>query len=160
MLDAMEQASWLQMASTLSEDSAPSASLDNLKAQAVPTRPGAPPERLAGLPWPQQPASGRPKAQGLPLSTTTTRQAAAAKGVRCLRIDGATPASERQALVQTFQAIKPGTPAVFALSILAAGQGLTLTAAHTVVFGELRWVPGELLQAEARQLVERVLHPV
>jgi SWI/SNF-related matrix-associated actin-dependent regulator 1 of chromatin subfamily A len=96
----------------------------------------------------------------LPLSTTTTRQAAAAKGVRCLRIDGATPASERQALVQTFQAIKPGTPAIFALSILAAGQGLTLTAAHTVVFGELRWVPGELLQAEARQLVERVLHPV
>ena len=65
-------------------------------------------------------------------------QAAAAKGVRCLRIDGATPASERQALVQTFQALKPGTAAIFCLSILAAGQGLTLTAASTVVFGELR----------------------
>ena len=77
-------------------------------------------------------------------------QAAAAKGVRCLRIDGATPASERQALVKAFQALPAGTQAVFALSILAAGQGLTLTAAHTVVFGELRWVPGELLQAEDR----------
>ena len=35
-------------------------------------------------------------------------QAAAAKGVRCLRIDGSTPASERQARVQTFQALPPG----------------------------------------------------
>lgn len=129
-------------------------------------------------------------------------QAAAAKGVRCLRIDGSTPASERQARVQTFQALPQGVqvcasaplrpcasavlrlycaactfaplallaplappchPAtlhrlhlcadpqvVFVLSILAAGQGLTLTAAHTAVFGELRWVPGELLQAEDR----------
>ena len=67
--------------------------------------------------------------------------------VRVFRIDGSVPVSERQALVTTFQALPEDEPAVFVLSILAAGQGLTLTAASTVVFGELRWVPGELLQA-------------
>ena len=54
----------------------------------------------------------------------------------------------RQALVRTFQSLPDATEAIFVLSILAAGQGLTLTNAHTVVFGELRWVPGELLAAE------------
>ena len=78
------------------------------------------------------------------------QSAAAAKGVRCLRIDGATPASERQALVHTFQGLPAGTPCLFALSILAAGQGLTLTAAHDVVFAELHWVPAVLMQAEDR----------
>jgi SWI/SNF-related matrix-associated actin-dependent regulator 1 of chromatin subfamily A len=74
-------------------------------------------------------------------------QAAAEARVRCLRIDGATPADERQALVRTFQSLPADESAIFALSVTAAGQGLTLTAASTVVFGELRWVPGELLQA-------------
>ena len=32
-----------------------------LKAPAAPANPGAPPEHLAGLPWPQGPAPGRPK---------------------------------------------------------------------------------------------------
>ena len=75
-------------------------------------------------------------------------QAAAARRVKTLRIDGSVPVSERQALVTAFQALPEGTQAVFVLSILAAGQGLTLTAASTAVFGELRWVPGELLQVE------------
>ena len=44
------------MASTQSDGTAPSASLDYRKAQAAPTHPGAPPEHLGGLPWPQEPA--------------------------------------------------------------------------------------------------------
>jgi hypothetical protein len=43
--------SWFKMASTLSEDTAPSPSLDCLTAQAAPpTHPRAPPEQLGGLP--------------------------------------------------------------------------------------------------------------
>ena len=44
----------MKTASTLFDDIAPSASLDCLKAQAAPTHPGAPPEPLGGLPWPQE----------------------------------------------------------------------------------------------------------
>ena len=57
------------MASTLSEDSAPSASLDCLKAQAAPTHPRAQPEPLGSLRWPQELASDRPKVEDFPLST-------------------------------------------------------------------------------------------
>ena len=76
--------------------------------------------------------------------------AVAAAKIATYRIDGAVPQHERAALVAAFQALPPSAPAVFLLSIQAAGQGLTLTAAATAVFGELRWVPGELLQAEDR----------
>ena len=51
---------------TLSEDGAPSASLDHRKARVVPTHPGAPPEQLGSAPWPQQPASGRPEGEEHP----------------------------------------------------------------------------------------------
>ena len=63
-------ASWLKRASTLPDDTAPSASLDCLKARAAPTHPGAQPEPLGSLPWPQELASGRPKVEDSPLSTT------------------------------------------------------------------------------------------
>ena len=57
------ESSWFKMASTLSDDTAPSASLDRLKARAAPTHPRAQPEPLGGLPWPQELASGRPKVE-------------------------------------------------------------------------------------------------
>ena len=55
--------------STRPEDRAPSEYLDQLMAQAAPPRPRAAPEPLGSAPWPQQLASGRPKAEDLPLSS-------------------------------------------------------------------------------------------
>ncbi|XP_019643922.1 PREDICTED: DNA annealing helicase and endonuclease ZRANB3-like [Branchiostoma belcheri] len=68
--------------------------------------------------------------------------------VKYIRIDGSVPSAERTHLVQQFQA-NP-TVKVAVLSILAAGTGLTLTAASHVVFAELYWTPGVLEQAEDR----------
>ncbi|CAA7048141.1 unnamed protein product [Microthlaspi erraticum] len=70
------------------------------------------------------------------------------KKVGCIRIDGSTPASSRQALVSDFQEKDEIKAAV--LSIRAAGVGITLTAASTVIFAELAWTPGDLIQAEDR----------
>jgi len=65
-----------------------------------------------------------------------------------IRIDGTTPQKKRHSLVDTFQC-EPSVK-VALLSITACGQGLTLTAASTVVFAELYWVVGQMLQAEDR----------
>ncbi|PPS05457.1 hypothetical protein GOBAR_AA15206 [Gossypium barbadense] len=70
------------------------------------------------------------------------------KKVGCIRIDGTTPVSSRQALVNDFQEKDAIRAAV--LSIKAGGVGLTLTAASTVIFAELSWTPGDLIQAEDR----------
>ncbi|XP_005390819.1 PREDICTED: DNA annealing helicase and endonuclease ZRANB3 isoform X3 [Chinchilla lanigera] len=65
-----------------------------------------------------------------------------------VRIDGSVPSSERIHLVNLFQ--KDPDTRVAILSIQAAGQGLTFTAASHVVFAELYWDPGHIKQAEDR----------
>ncbi|XP_020087116.1 SWI/SNF-related matrix-associated actin-dependent regulator of chromatin subfamily A-like protein 1 isoform X2 [Ananas comosus] len=70
------------------------------------------------------------------------------KKVDCIRIDGSTPTTSRQTLVTDFQEKDAIKAAV--LSIKAGGVGLTLTAASTVIFAELSWTPGDIIQAEDR----------
>ncbi|KAF4788165.1 DNA annealing helicase and endonuclease ZRANB3 [Turdus rufiventris] len=67
---------------------------------------------------------------------------------RYIRIDGSVPSAERIHLVSQFQ--KDPETRVAILSIQAAGQGLTFTAATHVVFAELYWDPGHIKQAEDR----------
>ncbi len=68
--------------------------------------------------------------------------------LKFIRIDGKTPQAQRQSLCKTFQ--EDPKCRVSLLSITAAGVGLTLTAATVVLFAELYWNPGSLLQAEDR----------
>lgn len=70
------------------------------------------------------------------------------RGVERIRIDGKVQAKHRTALVDAFQT--DDNIRVALLSITAAGTGLTLTAARVVVFAELYFCPGNLLQAEDR----------
>jgi SWI/SNF-related matrix-associated actin-dependent regulator 1 of chromatin subfamily A len=65
-----------------------------------------------------------------------------------LLIDGRTPTDRRQVIADKFQ-VDPKYK-VFIGGIQSAGEGLTLTAAHNVVFAELDWTPAKLSQAEDR----------
>ncbi|CAI5993519.1 unnamed protein product, partial [Closterium sp. NIES-64] len=65
-----------------------------------------------------------------------------------IRIDGGTAPEKRHHLVSRFQ--EDAGTRVAVLGIHAAGVGLTLTAASTVVFAEMAWNPGDLVQAEDR----------
>ena len=69
-------------------------------------------------------------------------------GIRHIRIDGKTPPSQRGDLCSQFQNDRKTRVAL--LSITAASVGLTLTAASCVVFCELFFNPGILVQAEDR----------
>merc|ERR1712048_1386878 len=70
------------------------------------------------------------------------------EGAGYIRIDGGTPMQARTEAVARFQDTDDVQVAL--LSLTACCQGLTLSAASLVVFAELYWVPGVLLQAEDR----------
>lgn len=67
---------------------------------------------------------------------------------RVVTITGEMDGTARQAAVDAFQT--DDKTKIVVASIMAAGVGLTLTAASTVVFVESDWVPGNLTQAEDR----------
>jgi SNF2 family DNA or RNA helicase len=70
-----------------------------------------------------------------------------AQGYTAEVVDGRTPQRRRAEIVNDFQERKLQ---VFIGGILAAGESITLTAADTVIFLELDWVPAALRQAEDR----------
>eukprot|EP00577_Skeletonema_sp_RCC1716_P002404 CAMPEP_0113411986 /NCGR_PEP_ID=MMETSP0013_2-20120614/22582_1 /TAXON_ID=2843 ORGANISM="Skeletonema costatum, Strain 1716" /NCGR_SAMPLE_ID=MMETSP0013_2 /ASSEMBLY_ACC=CAM_ASM_000158 /LENGTH=1115 /DNA_ID=CAMNT_0000298425 /DNA_START=26 /DNA_END=3373 /DNA_ORIENTATION=+ /assembly_acc=CAM_ASM_000158 len=66
----------------------------------------------------------------------------------CLRLDGSTPVSERQALIDKFN--NDQSIPVFLLSTRAGGMGLNLTAADVCILHDLDFNPFNDLQAEDR----------
>ena len=69
-------------------------------------------------------------------------------GEAFIRIDGSTSKPMRNSGLQRFS--EDDTTNVALLSITAAGTGLNLTRANVLLFAELDWSPGQLLQCEDR----------
>lgn len=65
-----------------------------------------------------------------------------------VRLDGSMSQGARERAVEKFQ--ENEVVRVFLGQVDAAGLGLTLTAANRVVFNDMDWLPGNLLQAEDR----------
>eukprot|EP00347_Sterkiella_histriomuscorum_P021164 403335006 len=70
------------------------------------------------------------------------------KKVSHIRIDGKIDVTKRYEAVRKFQTDSECLVAV--LSLTASCTGITLTAASTVVFAEMNWTPGIMVQAEDR----------
>lgn len=70
------------------------------------------------------------------------------KRINYIRIDGQIEATKRYEAVRRFQT--DSNILVGILSLTASSQGITLTAATTVVFAEMNWTPGIMVQAEDR----------
>jgi len=67
-----------------------------------------------------------------------------------LRLDGSTPASKRQDLVDRFNRSPPSNSFVFLLSAKAGGVGLNLIGASRLILFDLDWNPATDVQAMAR----------
>ena len=67
-----------------------------------------------------------------------------------LRLDGSTPSSKRQDLVDTFNRSPSSTSFAFLLSAKAGGVGLNLIGASRLVLFDIDWNPATDLQAMAR----------
>lgn len=80
--------------------------------------------------------------------TDTLNKIADHFGKQAVRLDGSTGKPQRQYAVDQFQENEKIT--VFVGNLLAAGVGITLTAAEAVIMNDLSFVPGHLLQAEDR----------
>jgi SWI/SNF-related matrix-associated actin-dependent regulator 1 of chromatin subfamily A len=80
--------------------------------------------------------------------TETLNRIADHFGKQAVKLDGSTSKPQRQYAVDQFQDNEKIT--VFVGNLLAAGVGITLTAAEAVIMNDLSFVPGHLLQAEDR----------
>ena len=67
-----------------------------------------------------------------------------------IRIDGSTPALDRHSQVLSFNASTPSSPCIALLSTRAAGLGLNLASASTVILYDSDWNPQMDLQAQDR----------